>query len=84
MRERGNLPELIVTSAFLQQINDSELDDGVFDDGEVDDGELDDGGADDRAVVYDDEDHQSSTSYKPALWSSRNFARELDQEPMMI
>ena len=33
MRERGNLPELIVTSAFLQQINDSELDDGVFDDG---------------------------------------------------
>ena len=74
MRERGNLPELIVTSAFLQQINDSELDDGEFDDG----------GADDRAVVYDDEDHQSSTSYKPALWSSRNFARELDQEPMMI
>ena len=74
MRERGNLPELIVTSAFLRQINDSELDDG----------ELDDGGADDRAVVYDDEDHQSSTSYKPAVWSSRNFARELDQEPMMI
>ena len=109
MRERGNLPELIVTSAFLQQINDSELaegelddrelddgefddgevdngefDDGEVDDGEVDDGEVDDGGADDRAVVYDDEDHQSSTSYKPALWSSRNFARELDQEPMMI
>ena len=73
MRE-GNLPELIVTSAFLRQINDSELDDGELDDGEVDD----------RAVDYDDEDHQSSTSYKPAVWSSRNFARELDQEPMMI
>ena len=83
------MPELIVTSAFLQQINDGELDNGELDDGGVDDGvfddsEFDDGGADDRAVVYDDEDHQSSTSYKPALWSSRNFARELDQEPMMI
>ena len=37
MRERGNLPELIVTSAFLRQINDSELDDGELDDGELDD-----------------------------------------------
>ena len=73
-RGKGNLPELIVTSAFLQQINDSELDDDEFDDGEVDD----------RAVDYDDEDHQSSTSCKPAVWSSRNFARELDQEPMRI
>ena len=40
------MPELIVTSAFLRQINDSELDDGELDDGEVDD----------RAVDYDDEE----------------------------
>ena len=83
------MPELIVTSAFLRQINDSELDDGEVGDGEVDggevdDSELDDGEADDRAVDYDDEDHQSSTSCKPAVWSSHNFARELDQEPIMI
>ena len=78
------MPELIVTSAFLQQINDSELDDGEVGDGEVDGGEVDDSEADDRAVDYDDEDHQSSTSCKPAVWSSHNFARELDQEPMMI
>ena len=37
-----------------------------------------------RAVDYDDEDHQSSTSCKPSVWSTRNFARELDQEPIMI
>ena len=54
------MPELIVTSAFLQQINDSELDDGELDDGELDVGELDDGEVDngeldDRAVDYDDE-----------------------------
>ena len=72
------MPELIVTSAFLRQINDSELHDGEVGDGEVDggevdDSELDDGEADDRAVDYD-EDHQSSTSCKPAVWSSRNFA----------
>ena len=35
------MPELIVTSAFLRQINDSELDDGELDDGEFDDGEAD-------------------------------------------
>ena len=35
-------------------------------------------------LLFMTKDHQSSTSYKPALWSSRNFARELDQEPMMI
>ena len=51
MRERGNLPELIVTSAFLQQINDSELDDGEFDDGELDDRELDDSELDDMNLT---------------------------------
>ena len=41
MKEKGNLPELIVTSAFLRQINDCEFDDGGVDDGELGDGKVD-------------------------------------------